>query len=359
MIFKRASKKGFIIVMTFVLTFPIAGQTLIENRNSPVGRNPGRVLKMEVVLRVKEMGPDFFFKRPWGFAAVSDGSFFVGDGGQLLKFSPDGTFIKNLVRPGQGPGEISDFCSLRSTDDRIFVMDFNQGKVLHFDSKGPLVGELRLRGFSPSDFFGVIGGRFLFADSTYPPPQERKSQLYDILTRIVFIENPDIPGKVIATFRPKRFLMPQGAMGWDPFNAALSRDGRSLFVNWTREYRIDKLDVETGKIAAGFQRPFLRVPHIKEPREEEFEKKYHPPPKKYDPDIRQLFPNHEVLWVETSQTDKAQRRLYDAFDDQGRWQDSFYLELRGDLLSVQEGYIFALEQDEAGTLSVVKYRILN
>jgi hypothetical protein len=63
--------------------------------------------------------------------------------------------------------------------------------------------------------------------------------------------------------------------------------------------------------------------------------------------------------AEKAQTDKSKRRLYDVFDDQGRWKDSFYLETNRGLLAIKGEFLFVLEQSEEGDLSVVKYRIID
>ncbi len=38
---------------------------------------------------------------------AEDGFIFVQDGIRLFKFDQDGKFIQNIVREGQGPGEIT------------------------------------------------------------------------------------------------------------------------------------------------------------------------------------------------------------------------------------------------------------
>jgi len=109
----ETARRVFQILMVVVFSGirPVAGQTLIENRNSPILKNPERVLKMETVFRVVDREPDFYFKNPWGLVVAVDGSFALGDEGQLLKFAPDGTFIKNMWFPISKAGHHS--CSTR------------------------------------------------------------------------------------------------------------------------------------------------------------------------------------------------------------------------------------------------------
>jgi hypothetical protein len=346
-----------LVSATLFISLRAAGQKIIENQDSPIVKNPARTLQIKEVFRVEDKGKGFYFKKPWGLAVLEDGSIAVGDGAQVLKFAANGTFVKNLVRAGQGPGEISDFCTLRTDGERLFIRDHSQKKLVLFDATGKFAGEIRPGDFSSEYFLGVIGNRFFFTDSIYPPPQERKFQLYEIITPILVREKSDQPAKKIAEFRPKRFLMPQGAMAWDPFTAVLGDDGHSLFVNWTREYRIDKMDLETGEVTITFRRPFSRIRHVKDDWEDEFDKKYNPPQRTYDPDIKDFIANQDMLWVETAQSDKVKGRLYDIFDGTGRLRDSFYINTGLYVKAVQGRFIFAMEESEDGTLSFVKYKI--
>ena len=360
-------KKGhelciFIIVLTLAFGYSASGQTIIENRDSPILKNPARVLQTEEIFRVADKGEGFYFKFPWGFAVLNDDSFAVGDETQLLKFGPDGIFAKNLVRTGQGPGEIANnFCALQTDGDNLFIKDHNQDKIIHLKGNGDFVREIRPGDFASNNLFGhflgVRGNRFFFADSTWPPPAERTGRLLEVVYRILVQEKGTVPERALATFRPKTFMMPRGAMGWDPFIAVLGEDGRSVLVNWTQVYQIDKVDLETGSIIATFRRPFPRLPHAKGEWEDEWKKKYDIPERKFDSDITDILPNKDSLWVKTSQTDKNKGRLYDVYDGEGRLLDSFFIKDNLDIKALRGRFIYALEETEEGALSLVKLRV--
>ena len=48
---------------------------------------------------------DFFFKNPDNIKISADGSIFLSDENEILKFTPDGRFLLNYYKSGQGPGE--------------------------------------------------------------------------------------------------------------------------------------------------------------------------------------------------------------------------------------------------------------
>ena len=92
-------RKIVLLFLSFFIFSPaILTQTIIENPEKPLSKNAGRVLKLEEIFRINDIGADFYFKRPMKLKIASDGSIFIVDEEQLLKFSADGKFIKNLYK---------------------------------------------------------------------------------------------------------------------------------------------------------------------------------------------------------------------------------------------------------------------
>ena len=84
----------------------VDGVEVVVNPAVPLHKNPGRVLKVREKLRIRDTGDTFYFKGPGSPEIAPDGSIFIKQIGQLLRFSPEGAFLGNLFKPGQGPGEI-------------------------------------------------------------------------------------------------------------------------------------------------------------------------------------------------------------------------------------------------------------
>jgi len=90
-----------------------------------------------------------------------------------------------------------------------------------------------------------------------------------------------------------------------------------------------------------------------------FYEKYDPPKKKFENDVSALFICGDTLWVKTSTQDEKKGVLFDVFDHRGRFLDSFYLNVGGELKLAVGGHIYVTERDDEENISIVKYQILN
>jgi DNA-binding beta-propeller fold protein YncE len=90
------------------------------------------------------------FNRPSAVVVAPDGDIFVADGhggdsnARIVKFAPDGRFIKAWGRKGTGPGELDGPHALAmDSRGRLFVADRGNDRVQIFDQEGGLLGEWR------------------------------------------------------------------------------------------------------------------------------------------------------------------------------------------------------------------------
>jgi len=135
-------KKFVFILFFFLLFLPlIFSQEIIENPKKPLNPNAGRILEIKEVLRIKDQGEIFFFKHPQFCTVAEDGFIFVYDSNQFLKFTAEGQFVKNLLKKGQGPGEIQQFLGYVLQDKNIYIYDSGNSKILHMDLEGELLEE--------------------------------------------------------------------------------------------------------------------------------------------------------------------------------------------------------------------------
>ncbi|MGB8959590.1 MAG: 6-bladed beta-propeller, partial [Candidatus Aminicenantales bacterium] len=58
--------------------------------------------------RITDETGKFLFVQPFAVFTGHDGSVYVQESKQLLKFDAQGRFVKNLLKRGQGPGELDD-----------------------------------------------------------------------------------------------------------------------------------------------------------------------------------------------------------------------------------------------------------
>jgi DNA-binding beta-propeller fold protein YncE len=91
---------------------------------------------------------EYEFNSPADIIVADNGNIFVADGhsqegnNRVMKFSPDGTFIKSWGKTGYGPGE---FKSLHALDidsrGRIFVADRGNNRLQIFDQEGNFISQ--------------------------------------------------------------------------------------------------------------------------------------------------------------------------------------------------------------------------
>jgi len=176
----------------------------------------------------------------------------------------------------------------------------------------------------------------------------------DIPHEILLVSKDGSEEKLVHTYSVLRFLAQNAAAFWAPFRAALSDDGRFLFVNHTAEYGISVLDLETGKIVRNFGRKYPRIKHYSDPREALFFKQFNFK-RPYEADIAGLYVFDNRLWVRTSTADKEKGTLFDVFNFDGTYLDAFVL--KNNMTAVRNGRLMVWETDADGYLSFVIYAI--
>lgn len=133
------------------------GNIWVTDDQGPDGKDPRRDGKGHQVFKfspdgellmtlgtagVSGEGPNTF-NRPSAVLVAPDGSIFVGDGhggnsnARVVKFAPDGTFIKAWGRRGSAPGEFATAHSLAmDSQGRLFVGDRENDRIQIFDQDG-------------------------------------------------------------------------------------------------------------------------------------------------------------------------------------------------------------------------------
>lgn len=335
----------------------LAAQEIIENPAKPLAREAGRVLKLTEVWRITDESGEFYFRYPHNLKIADDGSIYLADAEQFLKFSADGKFLGNLYKKGQGPGEIGREFSYHLRGRDLFIQDMNSQRFWRTDLDGVFQEQINLVDKDYRGLLGIIPDGLLFLKSVMPPPEERTGKLMEILRTVVLVAIDGLKQKDIATFRPKEFLAPQAGMSWDPSVIKTSPDGKLLYAVHSRDYLIEVADISSGTTIRSYRRQYRKVPYSEKGWEPDFRKKYGAPKMEYEIDISDIFPSGDRLWVVTSTEDKAKGRLIDVFDKDGRFIDSYYLGPGRRLLAVTADHIFCQEKNEDESIALVKYRI--
>lgn len=352
-------KIKYLLLFCFLSFFSMQAQQVIENPKKPLARNPGRILGLREILRVTDKGDQYYFQASpsglFGEGIDSDGFLYIQNGkDQILKFTPTGKFLKNIIRGGQGPGEVSPYFTFLVRGKDVFIIDFGQYRMIRITADGELVHQWTVR--RPYyDFLGILADYLLFSRANYPPLKERKGKLMDIPHEILLVSKDGSEEKLVHTFSVLRFLAQNATANWAPFHAALSDDGRFLFVNHTAEYGISVLDLETGKIVRNFGRKYPRIKHYSDPREAQFFKEFNFK-RPYEADILDLYVFNNRLWVKTSTVDKEKGTLFDVFNFDGTYLDAFIL--KKNFIAVRNGRLMVWETDADGNPSFATYAVV-
>ena len=246
-----------LVVASLVLTSGLSAQTLTPREDLRIGEAAGE--------------PAYEFSRISGIAIANDGSLFVVNGGSasIRIFSPQGKFVREIGRRGNGPGEFQFIATMRLSGDTLYVIDGGNRRVTLID----------------------FTGKVLTTWSSEPDPQSRR-MMYPLGRArggwyVAPIE-PNMPSanqatvdtvRIDFTAEPQKGLQaplravvryPLGRLYGIPYNAAghltsnyplfeasprhAQDEAGNIFVPRGSEYRIDVYDVN-GKVVRSISRP--------------------------------------------------------------------------------------------------------
>lgn len=364
-------KKIPVVLSCFVLwTSAAFGQRIIENPAKPVSPRAGRVVQLKEVSRIADEAGKYFFRETWDIKAGDDGSLFVLEPNKLYEFNEAGKFIRNLFGKGEGPGEfnagITDFFL---GNGEIVLFSSNVRKIVRLKRDGTRISEIRPLGFSAFGFLGVHGERS-FVLSREPGKYERKTGIFEdpLTIRVIDAQGQETgPGSIPMVFP---FSISYHVDAKRSGSAYISRlltaadpgRPRHVYFYHTPEYSVKRLDFEKPGELVEIKRPYDRV-RMELSRESPY------PAIKFHNDICRLLVHEGRLWVVTSTIDKAKGILVDVYDNDGRYEDAFYLPLRGiltkdrityyALLAISGAFLYAVEVNDEGTLTIAKYAIVD
>jgi hypothetical protein len=366
-------KKWLVFPLIFAAVIALLGypQQVMENPAEPLAENAGRVLDLREEFRITDEQGDFYFRNPKNIKLAPDGSLFVVDEDQFLKFSPDGKFLKNLYRKGQGPGELERLHNYLFSGKEIVVFQHWPGKIMRMDMDGKLIREFRLE--KPlSMLISVFGDRYIMAQNS-PPKLEKKGkepEIIDIDWKIneVFEEGtskeigPVFPAKWFAQRLP-------GAMiaNYIVDFSAVPLGEEWLVIHHDQDYWLELFDLESNKVQRKFGRKYRKVKQEKQKKEKEEGPVSLDPPVDYANDIQKLFVVKDKIMTMTSTIDASKGILVDVFNKEGEYIDNFFLPIKHielkDLsrypITISDDFLLVKETGDDDFSCIVKYKIID
>jgi hypothetical protein len=357
--FVRRGISAVAVSAVLLLNGILFAQDIIKNPTKPAAANAGRILKLQEIWRVTDEAGTFFFKYPTRLRIAPDGSIFLKDTEELLKFSADGKFIRNLFKKGEGPGEMSPQVNYQIDGRELIIYDSGLSRLWRADGDGKFLGEIPMSKQVRLFFIGAYRNDLIFYRQDAPSSGAGIPGFADIPHMIVLLSKDGKSEADIQPFFFKRYLVPGGGMNWGNAIKTTSEDGRFVFGFHGRDYLIEVLDLEQKKIVRRFRREYPRIPNPETKEEREWRESVKIPKAEYKTDIIGLVPNGPHIWVETSTEDPEKGGLWDVFDAEGRYIDYFYLGAGRRLLKATGDIVFVLEQNKDETYRLVKYKIEN
>ncbi len=267
------------IIIHLILMGIFAGAAVSSAAPQTGPNNPfaGGVIRLTPELTISDEafeGKDFFGEvmslalDPKGFLYVCDSK-----AKNVKKFDPSGKHLKNIGRPGQGPGEFNYPNELEISRNRLYVRDLFASRISLFDLDGTFLSTISIDRAQGSwrDFRPLPDGRWIveteFIDwKNLSAPQEMRLALHG--PDFAFIKT--IYRKTIN--RNKYISEPVRTNVPIPFYAAaewgLTPDGK-IVVGLSGDYGIEIIDPDKGRLFARTHR-YAPVPVTKKDQDEYF-----------------------------------------------------------------------------------------
>jgi len=329
----------------------VDGVEVVANPAVPLHKDPGRVLKVREKLRIRDTGDRFFFKYPERPETGPDGSIFLTDQDQLLKFSPGGAFLGNFCKPGQGPGEIESLNRYVIEDGAVYAADSATNKVVHLTLDGRYIDEWRLE-----DHFETMTRKWIVGSMVNLP--HVSGVLADAKYSFFCTSRSDGSLRKTYVFPGKFYRKPRVFMRWDFLSWVANAKRDLLFVSLSREYQVKALDLNAGRVVRSFSRLYPKVPYVVPENMKAAYAAGGPPKPDFESDVLELFLPDADLWVRTSTVDAGKGPLFDVFSAEGDFLDSFHVPVKGKIIGIRGGTIFVEETADDGTIAVVLYENL-
>jgi hypothetical protein len=329
----------------------VDGVEVVANPAMPLRKNPGRVLKVREKLRIRDTGDTFYFKGPGSPEIAPDGSVIIKQIGQLLRFSQEGVFLGNLIKPGQGPGEIEMPLGYLIEGDGVRLVDGSVNKIVHLTLEGRYLDERRL----DQEVQVLTRGWYVGLQSFWP---RVSGVLADMPHNFVCAPRPDGTAWKKYTFLGKYYQNQSVHFPWDTPRWVADAGRDLIFISLSRKYGIKVLDLNAGRVTRSFSRDYPSLPYVVPPKAKAIYAQAGVPTPDHSDDVLELFLPDANLWVRTSTIDAEKGQLFDVFSAEGDFLDSFYVLVKGKILGIRGDTVITSEEAEDGTIAVVLYQNL-
>jgi hypothetical protein len=333
---------------------------------------------LKETLRITEQSGTFFFASP-EMPHIDDlGFIWVADQDQLLLFSPEGKFIRNFFKKGQGPGELTNVSGFIPERNRVLVFNRYPHKVIAFDRDGRILQETSIsQMLGHANLLGSWRGRYYFLRE-YFQSTGGKAIFLDIPVRLLSAALGEAEARVDGPWFPKRYFVRDTS--WIKnvnFVQIAEADETRFLIASNGNYEIHRLDLERMEISSFIRREYRKVkirPEWKTSRDQ-----FRAPSQTLSgselkvfehemlDDVQKIWVSGDKIWVLTSTFDEANRLArVDLYDLMGKFLGSLMMPLPQGLewmrlsyapMTLRDNGLYVLAPAQTEALELVRYSL--
>lgn len=366
--------KRLLVIILFIFIFfsSAPAQEIIENPKKPLSKNAGRVVELKEVMRIDDIGGDYYFQYPRNIKVAPDGSLFIVDREQLIHFDHNGKFIRNYFKNGQGPGEMQAISDYFFADNSLIVHDRRLQKILRFDFNGEFIREFRIHDLPTFARLHLFYNDNYYFFGSRIPSTDGKALIIEVPNELIFAVEGGQEIEKLITFPVESFAVSSGgSRGMISIAALITIPFREKYmvICHTQDYLIKIFDVQSKEIIRSFKRKYDRV-KLPEGRQVGgsvgIGGKTYRAPRKYLNDISKFLEFKNNLWIMTSSSDKEKGLLIDVYNFEGRYIDNFYLKFHETIdpislgnrpMTISGDNLYMRVKNDDETYSIKKYLI--
>jgi hypothetical protein len=282
----------------------------------------------------------------------------------VKKYDPDGLFLRQFGRKGQGPGEFQiPYCLRISNQNEIYVKDENKIEV--FSAEG---GYQRTLAVDVLYFFSFIENKdFIIDQRTY----DKNGNGYHTVGRFDFAKNKVKPFLTQRVYWPSTYSDDEFAYQFPYFLRWGVSSKNHVYAASATDYRVHVFDSQ-GNLLFKFTKDYDPVSVAGEELEkiEAIIKKVPPRPAENPYRTKLIYPafkyisidESDRIWVERYQpgwTNRANKEtVYDVFSSDGIF--LFETRIPGHIfpqLKFKNGYLYALKKNDSGYVTAVRLKM--
>lgn len=360
----------------------IVGLNFIDGGDGFLKSKDFQPIELKEVFRiVGEDGDErYFLKYPANLKVDGAGNVYVLDIDQLLVFDRQGKFLKNLMKKGQGPGELLRISNYLIQDNIVMVHDHSPNKIVKLDISGKFIEEFRVYSNAWIDLFFADQKRLYFL-AGIAADTKGKGKVIDLERKLIAFPKDEI--SETETKADELFIFPVKTFAYRTptayFTIALNTlkschlKDSLFFVSNTQAYEVKLIDIEKKKVLKKIKPSYKRVRVTKET--EPFVPygqvlldgtMYRSPRPEYFNDIQAICCSNNMLWVFTSTVDDKKGVRVDRWDFAGKYIDQVFVKfphrdthyrIEQGTVAISDGFLTIIERDKNDNRMIIKYKM--